>query len=267
MPELPDVEGFRRVLDRTRSSRIEAVQIRDAGVLRDVSAPKLRRTLRGHAFGTPRRHGKWLIAPVRQPKRRHRKAEPSLLFHFGMTGALHWFTGDAEPLHQHDRIVVRTDRGELRYRDMRKLQGVRLAADDTDVETLLRDAGPDAADVSFEDFVQRLQRKRQLKPALMDQSVLSGLGNLLVDEILWRARIHPERPMAELSRSEYRRIHRSMRTVLRQSIPTGRVPPRPSWLTGRRDDQDAQCPRCGTKLRHTRVGGRHTAWCPQCQPS
>jgi formamidopyrimidine-DNA glycosylase len=190
------------------------------------------------------------------------------VFHFGMTGALFWFPGEPEPLHRHDRIVVKTDRGELRLRDMRKLHGVRLAGDDSDVATILGDAGPDAADVSFDEFEQRIQgEKRQLKTAMTDQSVVAGLGNLLVDEILWRARIHPKRPTAGLSRSDYRRIYRSMGTVLRQSIPTGRVPPRPSWLTGHRDDPVGDCPRCGTTLRRTRIGGRQTAWCPQCQPS
>jgi formamidopyrimidine-DNA glycosylase len=100
----------------------------------------------------------------------------------------------------------------------------------------------------------------------MDQSALSGLGNLLVDEICWRAKIHPRRPGDGLSDAEVGRLYAAMRRVLRQAIPTGRVPGRRSWLTGRRDDRDPTCPRCDTGLHHGRVAGRSTFWCPQCQP-
>lgn len=101
----------------------------------------------------------------------------------------------------------------------------------------------------------------------MDQEVIAGLGNLLADEILWRARIHPRQSTADLSDAACRRLHARMRTVLRQAIPTGRVPPRKSWLTGRRDEPSGSCPRCGSSLSHGRAGGRRTVWCPSCQPS
>lgn len=263
MPELPDVEGFRHVLERAVGHRVNHVDVIDDGVLRGTNGAALRRAVVDQMFGTPRRHGKWLVAPLRRPKQRHRKNEPSVVFHFGMSGGLVWSTGGEQ--HKHDRIVFDTAAGRLHYRDMRKLQGVRLMPDDAATAELV-DAGYDAAELTLGQLRQTLEgSRRRLKPALMDQSVIAGLGNLMVDEILWRARIHPEEPAGDLPAERQRRLHRSIRGTVEKAIPTERVPGHTSWLTGHRDERDGECPRCGTKLRHTRSGGRRTVWCPRCQ--
>lgn len=88
MPELPDVEGFRRVLAGHAGRKIDRVDVLDAGVLRGVGSHRLADTTSGYVFGTPRRHGKLLIGPLRSSGRRHRSPEPSLVLHFGMTGLL-----------------------------------------------------------------------------------------------------------------------------------------------------------------------------------
>lgn len=255
MPELPDVEGFRRVLAEHAVGRpVRSVEIADSGVLRDISARRLRDAVSGHRFREPRRHGKWLIVPI--------SGGPVMLVHFGMTGALRWADRDADR-GPHDRVVFRFRDGELRYVDQRKLKGIRLVAN----ESALDDLGPDAFDVSKADLGERLGgSSRGIKAALTDQAVVAGLGNLLADEILWRARINPRRACADLDRAELSRLHAWMRTVLRSSAKAGRVPPREAWLTGHRDEPGGQCPRCGTELRHGRVSGRGTVWCPHCQP-
>jgi formamidopyrimidine-DNA glycosylase len=258
VPELPDVECFRRILaEHAVNRRIDDVVVRDAQVLRGVSEKRLRDTLIGRRFAEPGRLGKWLLAPVAG-------GPETMVLHFGMTGSLHWDNGERHP---HDRVVFVFRDGELRYRDMRKLQGLRLAPDEAALNRLLADTGPDALEVSKAQLRDLLSgRRRQLKPLLTDQSVLSGLGNLLVDEILWRAKLNPHRPASRLDPAEIDTLHAKMRTVLRAAVKAGRVPPRPSWLTGRRDEPSGSCPRCGTTLRHGRVGGRGTVWCPQCQP-
>jgi formamidopyrimidine-DNA glycosylase len=258
MPELPDVEGFRAVVAAHGTGRtIRSVRVADPGVLRGVGARTLRDTLVGRSFGEPERYGKWLVVPL--------SCGPVLLLHFGMTGSVTWESADAER-HRHDRVTFGLDDGELRYRDMRKLRGIWLAADRDAADRRLADVGPDALVISREEFARVVAGRRRLKATLMDQSALAGLGNLLADEICWRARLNPRRRGDRLTEAEVRRLHAAMRRVLRGAIPTGRVPGRPSWLTGRREDPVPACPRCGTVLHHGRVAGRGTYWCPECQP-
>lgn len=258
MPELPDVEGFLRLFRRRAAGRrVERVEVPDRGVLRNTSPQGLGRALRGRKLERPHRHGKWLLAPT--------DGEPTLVFHFGMTGELAW--ADAgEERHPHDRVVLRVDGGELRYRDQRKLQGLWLARRAGDVERITAGQGPDALGLDREELAGRLEGRRGgLKSALMDQGVVAGLGNLLTDEVLWRARLHPTTPAGSLAGAELTRLHRALTEVLRESVKEGCVPPRRHWLTGRRDDDEPACPRCGTRLQVGRAGGRRSLWCPRCQ--
>ncbi|MFJ8105521.1 Fpg/Nei family DNA glycosylase [Streptomyces sp. NPDC096132] len=258
MPELPDVEGFRAVLESCAQGRVvRRVEVRDTGVLHEVSARRLREALEGRRFTRPERHGKWLLA---------RTGGPTLLLHFGMTGQLLCCHPD-DPVQAHDRVLFTLARDrQLRYRDQRKLRGLWLAEDESGVARLLGDLGPDALTVDRDDFETALSARRAgIKTVLTDQTVLAGLGNLLADEILWRARLRPTARATDLTEPDRRRVYTEMRRTLRSAVPTGRVPPRDSWLTGHRDDPDPVCPRCGTHLRRTRVGGRGTVWCPRCQ--
>jgi formamidopyrimidine-DNA glycosylase len=258
VPELPDVEGFRGVLaEHATGQCVERVDVADAGVLRGVTAGQLGDALRGRCFERPQRHGKWLIAPT---------DGPAVLFHFGMTGSLQWLERGA-PLDRYDRVTFVTGAGELRYRDMRKLQGITLAHGRGEEDRVLAGLGPDALDVTPAELDRLLDGRRgAIKAVLIDQKIIAGLGNLLADEILWRAGIHPRRPARSLTAGERRTLYRQMRSVLRAAIRAGRVPPRPSWLTGARDRKDARCPRCGTPLCRAQVGGRTTVWCPHHQP-
>lgn len=257
MPELPDVEGFRRELDKKLPGRrVRGVDVRDAGILRNATPQALKRNLNGHRFGAPRRHGKWLILPT---------DGPVLMVHSGMTGHPYYAPAgaDEEGL---ERLVVTLDRGEFRYADQRKLRGVWLASDDDEVAGVMGEQGPDALDVDLRGFREALRGRRgRLKPTLMDQSVIAGLGNMLTDEILWQAKLPPSRAVSGLSKDEMRRLHATMRRVLRTSVRHGRVSGLARWLTRVRDDPDPGCPRCGARLARGRTGGRTSLWCPRCQ--
>jgi formamidopyrimidine-DNA glycosylase len=259
MPELPDVEGFRHTLDScARDRRVEHVEVADPGVLHGVTPRRLRRELEGRRFAAPWRHGKWLVAPT---------DGPALVLHFGMTGRLVCGSA-ADPPRRFERVHFTLDDGRrLAYEDQRKLRGLWLAATDADLDQILGEQGPDALSLSRAELDELLAGRRgRVKAMLMDQSVVAGLGNLLGDEILWRARIHPARRADRLSADERRRLHTAMRGVLRTSVRAGEVPARPSWLTGHRDDPDPHCPRCGGPLRRGRIAGRTSTWCPRCQP-
>jgi formamidopyrimidine-DNA glycosylase len=259
MPELPDVEGFRDVLNTCgRGRRVRHVDVRDTGALRGVTAKRLRRDVEGRRLGQPCRHGKLLVVPVGDG--------PALVWHFGMTGELLSARAD-DPLDPHDRVVLTLDgERQLRYRDQRKLQGIRLAPDQRALERLLAPLGPDALDMKRPDFLELLSGRRgAIKGVLMDQGLIAGLGNLLSDEILWRARVAPGRPARDLGDDEARHVFTAMRRVLSTATRAGRVPPRRNWLTGHRDDTEPACPRCGTPLSSRRVSGRRTVWCEHCQ--
>jgi len=259
VPELADVEGFRRVLARFAAGhRIDHVKAGVPAVIRNTSPQGLGRALHGRRFGPPRRHGKWLIAP----------AEGRLLvLHFGMTGVLSWTKG-APRDEPDDAVTFRTGSGVLHYRTKRKLGGVWLVRDESGLEAVTGPLGPDAAAIGREAFVSRLgERRGGVKSALMDQSLLAGIGNELSDEILWRARIAPRARPAALSEGELDALYDAMREVLRESMKHGRIPDESGWLESVREERDAACPRCGAALSRRSVAGRTALWCPQCQRS
>ncbi|MBO0863746.1 MAG: Fpg/Nei family DNA glycosylase [Mycobacterium sp.] len=257
MPELPDVEGFRRELARTLPGRrIRHVDVHDAGVVRNTAPKSLSAKLSGHRFDAPRRHGKWLILPT---------DGPTLLIHSGMTGHPYYAAKDTAA-ENYERLVVSLDRGELRYADLRKLRGVWLAAGADEVADVMGEQGPDALNIDLRTFREVLSGRRGgLKATLLDQAVIAGLGNLLTDEICWQAKLHPARKVADLDADEVKRLHATMKRVLRTAVRHGRVPDLPRWLTGVRDGPDPSCPRCGARLAAGRAGGRSSLWCPRCQ--
>src|SRR5436309_3925887 len=138
MPELPDVEGFRRYLARwVQGRRIRRVEVVDHAIVRNRRAESLGRALAGSRFAEPDRHGKWLIAPV---------GRVELLLHFGMTGELRW-AEDSRDRHPHDRAIFVCDVGELRYNNMRRFGGIWLAQDRDERDRVTCTLGPDAATI------------------------------------------------------------------------------------------------------------------------
>ncbi len=258
MPELPDVEGYRRDLaQRLPGRQICNVQVEDAGVLRNATAQSFAQRLAGHRFDTPGRHGKWLLLLT---------DGPTLIVHSGMTGRPFW-APTSDKLQQHLRVRIELDEGELRYTDLRKLRGLWLADTQQDESAIVGRTGPDALELGLAEFAAVLSTRRRLKTALTDQAVLAGLGNLLSDEICWQARIHPMRPCPQLSQHDVTTLHATMRRVLHTSVRHHEVPHLRGWLTRVRGDRDAVCPHCGTPLARTRNAGRTAVWCPHCQPS
>jgi formamidopyrimidine-DNA glycosylase len=174
---------------------------------------------------------------------------PVLGVHLGMAGRL---VVDAEPSGW-DRFTLRfADGGSLALRDKRRLGRVRLEPD-------LRGLGPDAAEISRAAFRERVGRgAAPVKARIMNQAVVAGIGNLLADEALWRARVDPRRPAGGLEQDELDALRRAIRAALRDAhrlggVHTGRVVPH------RR--HGASCPRCGAAMLRATVGGRTTWWC------
>jgi formamidopyrimidine-DNA glycosylase len=259
VPELPDVEAYRRFFDRHATGRTVSRVESDPTVVRNTTPAALHRALAGRTFAEPGRHGKWLIAWT---------DGPALLLHFGMTGELIW-SGDEPERHRHDRLTLVFAGGdELRYRNMRKLGGIWLAHDGAEVEAILGPLGPDALGLGKRAFLERLAGRRgQVKAALMDQTFVAGIGNLLADEILWQARIHPKRRIESLTDHERTALQKAAASVVRESVEHfDYVPNKRGWLNHVRGRPGAVCPRCRTPLARTVAAGRTTWFCPNCQP-
>lgn len=257
MPELPDVEGFRRTFAEFATGKtVRAVRWIDSSMLRNTSAARLAGALKDARFSEPQRHGKLLICFTGGPA--------TLLFHFGMTGTFVWCEGGHR--HPHDRLALEFGDGQLRYRNMRKFGGVWLARSAADLGRIRGRLGPDWESVSRSEFDSLLEgRRASVKAVLLDQSVAAGLGNLTADESLWQARIDPARSASSLDAGERTALYRKIQKVLRDSIPYGLVPTKRSWLTGARAGKPAVCPRCGERLLRRQVAGRTTYSCPREQ--
>jgi formamidopyrimidine-DNA glycosylase len=259
VPELPDVEGYRRTLhEHALGKRIRAVDAIDPAIVRNTTVYSASSALVRRAFVGEERRGKWLIA---------RSARIQLLLHFGMTGRLEWLGPDDE-LGRFVRLRLEYADGSLVYRDPRRLGSVWLCASDVEVTAVTGPLGPDALGLSFGELDGRLGARRgAIKPALLDQRVVAGIGNMLSDEVLWRAKVHPRSSYAELPTVRRKAIHRALTSVLEVSARAGWIPRTKGWLSGQRGEARPHCPKGHGSIRTSKVGGRTAMWCPVCQPA
>ena len=259
MPELPDVESFKRYLDATSlHQRIDAVNVRNAHVLQDVSGPELARQLNGRQFECSRRHGKHLF--VRADNR------VWLRLHFGMTGFLNYFKDDKNSS-PHVRVTFAFASGyRLAFDDQRMFGEVELV-EDLDAFVKKRGLGPDALAINLAQFKELFAKHRgNVKAALLNQELLAGIGNIYADEILFRARTHPATNIVDLNDKTRAAIFRAMRYILEKAVAAkadADLIPK-SWLLSRRR-KSGKCSRCGRKLSKAKIGGRTTWFCTHCQ--
>lgn len=259
MPELPDVETFKRYLDATSLHQvIRSVRVLRDGILQGVSRQRLQRTLDGRQLCAGHRHGKYLSVRL--------DADAWLVLHFGMTGFLTYWEDEAPPP-PHARMILHFDNGHRLACDCQRMLGkVRLAGDFARfVEE--HGLGPDALRVGKAVFDEGLRRRRgAIKSMLMDQSFVAGLGNVYSDEILFQARIHPRTRPVDLPATARGHVFRGMRRILRKAIEVHADPHRMprGWLLPQRRP-GAACPRCGGNLEHVVVSGRTAYFCPACQ--
>ena len=259
MPELPEVETFKRYLDSTSlHHRVTGVEVRDAYVLKRVSVRELARRLKGRRFENSRRHGKHLFVRA--------GTELWLRLHFGMTGWLQYLKRDEETPTT-ARVLFRfANNRRLAFDDQRKFGEVELIKN---VEEFLqtRGIGPDALEITLSEFKVILGKHRgAVKAILLNQQLIAGVGNLYADEILFRARMHPGTDAARLSDKDLARLFHATRYVLEKAIALktdfNRLPK--SWLLTHRG-KAGRCPRCGRALKSETIGGRTSWFCTHCQ--
>jgi len=265
MPELPDVELFKRVLTKSALRKtIERVVVNDKRILGNLAARTFVSRLQGAKLVAARRYGKHLLASIDRGG--------WLTLHFGMTGALHFMRKpDQQPLFTRVRLDFAND-GSLAYTNKRMIGRVGLI-ENMDDFVAGEGLGPDALDPrldlsAFKTAV--LGSKRDVKSVLMDQQIIAGIGNIYSDEILFQARINPASRMDRLTPNQLKQLFLSMREVLKTAIAHGAGSeqftdqmPKGALLPERK--KGGHCPRCRSPLKVFKVGGRTAYCCPQCQ--
>jgi formamidopyrimidine-DNA glycosylase len=268
MPELPEVESVVRVL---RSGippliglRIRSVELVWPGVLSQQSQNVDCAQLEGWSFASIDRLGKYLIFSLS----RTGKQAQFLVVHLRMTGRL-FLVPDSVALDRHTRLALRLDHGlALRFDDPRKFGRVWLTDNPKTVTGAL---GPDALTVTADEFTARLARyRRQLKPLLLDQSFVAGIGNIYADESLHRAGLHPLTNSADLRPDAVLRLHAAIISVLSEAVAVGGanidgVFKAGSFIVAVYGRDGAPCRACGTAISKIRVGQRGTHFCAGCQ--
>ena len=274
MPELPEVETVVRDLRAhgLEQAVIRKVDVRWPRMVSGLTPDRFARLLAGRTVIRLSRRAKYIVALLDTGDR--------LLIHLRMTGKLR-FADPQEASGKHDHVVITlADGRRLFFNDTRKFGRVQLVGTGTDPLARL---GPEPLDDAFTADVLRRQlrgKRRMIKPLLLDQTTVAGLGNIYVDESLWQAKIHPERRADTLSAAEISRLHTAIRDVLQRAVDNcgttlGDGKTNFYSVAGRRGrNADAlqvfrrdglPCPRCGTVLARMLVGQRGTHICPRCQ--
>jgi formamidopyrimidine-DNA glycosylase len=260
MPELPDVEVFKRYFDSTAlHQKIEEVKASSKQVLKGVSSSGLEKELKGRSFSYTDRYGKYLFAHLDGDK-------AILVLHFGMTGFLKYFK-DLEKEPPHDRLLITFKNGyHLACDSQRKLGEIRLIEDRQEfIEK--QELGPDAMSISFPDFRDALSDSRaSIKSTLMNQQILAGIGNIYSDEILFRTGLHPREKAQALHANRLKTLYDAMKDVLEKGIELRADPdkfPR-SFIIPQRSG-DGKCPKCSGAVKSEKIAGRTAYYCPKCQ--
>jgi formamidopyrimidine-DNA glycosylase len=277
MPELPEVEVVRRGLERgVTGRRIATVEVNHPrAVRRHPAGPDdFRAVLIGQRIDRARRRGKYLWLPL--------DSGDAVLAHLGMSGQLLVVPAD-RPAERHLHVRIGFDDGgpELRFVDQRTFGGLSVVRDGADLPAPIEHIARDPLDPEFDDaaFAAALRRRRTgIKRALLDQTLVSGIGNIYADEALWRARLHYARPTDTLTRPEIARVLEAVRAVLLDALTAGGTSfdalyvnvngesgyfDRSLAVYGRTGEP---CPRCGTPVRRDAFMNRSAYTCPRCQP-
>ncbi len=272
MPELPEVETIARGLDkRVAGDVIESVWIGNKSNLLKSPAKKIAKTLEGARIERFRRVGKHIVGDLAEPSR-DAKPRAQWIIHLGMTGRMQVCSPeDATAKHTHLVATLKSGR-ELRFVDPRrfgKLQVVDAAS--------FAAPGAEPIGADREKFIQLFKnRKTPIKAALLNQSLLSGIGNIYADESLFRAGIRPRRRAASLTRPDLLRLYDAIQEVLAEAIAAGGSSVS-DYVDASGDEgffqlqhrvyqrEGEPCLVCKTPIKRVVIGGRSSHYCPQCQ--
>lgn len=261
MPELPEVETRLLYFRRTALGQcVERAIITAPNMIKSPTARAFARGLRGRCFVDAFRRGKYLIVALDDGR--------ALILHFGMGGDLCYYEQPKQrPDYTRIEFILRNGR-RLAFTCPRKICRVMLVDDVAHVPAL-REMGPEPLGAAFSlAFLERLieeRPRRRIKPLLMDQKMIAGVGNIYADEILFEARVRPDRLASSLLDGEIKSIHRHTRRVLRRAMRTAGDEEFPPDFLVSRDARGAVCKVCGHSIERKTIGGRTAHFCSHCQ--
>jgi formamidopyrimidine-DNA glycosylase len=271
MPELPEVEIVVRGLRETILGKtIESIRS-NAPKIENDNRPGWLDALKGKRFRAVRRRGKNILIDLSEGY--------TLWVHLKMTGHLYYLPGHID-IGKHDLLIfeIKGNSHQLRFNDYRKFGRVRLFRSDEIMQQRgLTELGPDPLKITGEKFIDLFQSvRRMVKPALLDQTFLAGLGNIYADESLYMTRIHPRKLTHKISKSKLVELHKNIRSVLKKSIHLmGTSVDSYAGVNGQPGGfqkylkvygkEGEPCPRCGTGIRREKIGSRSAHFCPRCQ--
>lgn len=270
MPELPEVETVKRELEKhLLNQKIIALEATYPRMVL-TGFENLQKELTGRTITGLSRRGKYLIFEFADEFR--------LISHLRMEGKYR-LANLGEISQKHDHIAVKFADKQLVYNDVRKFGTWELlAAEQEDAYFLSKKLGPEPTYADFDRhiFSEKLQKSsKKIKPFLLEQSLVVGLGNIYVDEALWRAQIHPETQANHLTKLEVQSLHTAIIELLQEAIELGGSSIRTYSALGEpgRMQEKLQvyaktgdpCPRCLTPIQKIKVAGRGTHFCPKCQ--
>ena len=273
MPELPEVETVvRRLREPLVGRTIVGVSLDWNRMVGRPTPAEFRRRLPGLTVLSIDRRAKYLIFALSERPAPTATPTQFLLIHLKMSGRLNVVAGD-EPLNKHDHVIFDLDDGrQLRFNDVRKFGRVYLL---NEPEEVTGKHGPEPLDPAFTlPKFRKLVKSRSgaIKPLLLNQTFLAGIGNIYADESLWRAKIHPQRKVDSLKAAEVAALYRSIRQTLRQAIHDQGTDAGDGVIAGgdyrpRVYGREGQpCQRCHQPIRKITVGQRGTHYCARCQP-
>ncbi len=272
MPEMPEVETIRRDLEeKVDGKRIKKVIIINPSYFKEVTPSHLIKALEGKKFSSFLRRAKYLILQV--------EGKSFLVIHFGMTGLLLYYLRPQKAEKHTQFIIEFEDSSQLHYQDMRRLGNIWLTEDFTTLE-VIKELGPEPLSEEFtlERFKRELERRKRskIKLLLMEQSFISGVGNVYANESLFRSGIHPERTAGSLEEKEIKTLYREINKVIEEAIE-GRGSSVDTYrdLDGKRGLYEERlqvygregepCLKCGSLIKMKKLGGRGTYYCQKCQ--
>jgi len=261
MPELPELEHFKRYFNRTAAhKKIDRVRCTNKKLLKGGALAAINKKLHGKTFKRAERRGKFLIVPITG-------SDVMVVFHFGLTGFLHYKKARDPKGARYAKIIFILHNGdELQWVNTRKFGRVYVVTDLNKIKTL-KTMGTDAYALSAKNFYALLDKKEKgnIKSFLMDQENIGGIGNDYSNEILFKAGIHPATIIKNLNKAQRKRLYTTMKTVLKKASHLPIVEreeqfPR-SWLLAHK--KDMVCPKNSNhKLKKATIGGRSAYFCP-----